>query len=310
MMSMFLTILAITLLLVAIALFLAAGNSSSSRKKGQPTPTNLRLGGLLAGTLALVCAAGATVFMVPTQQIGIPVTFGKPGVAVANGIHVKAPWTHVVMMDGTVQNDDNTGDARTEIRLGNQSVAYVQNMVRWRIRTDAADRLYRDHRKFENIEPSLEQPEVASALNDAFANYNPLATVTGDAPTLDQLAAKVKARLTERIGDRIVIESVIIPKVDFDNQTQARIDAYQSEIGNTRIAEQRKKTAAAEAEANKVLAGSVSNNANVLVSKCLDQLAEMVNKGQQVPAGFSCWPGGGSTVIAQAATASTAPAKK
>ena len=56
------------------------------------------------------------------------------------------------------------------------------------------------------------------------------------------------------------------------------------EKANTRIAEQRAKTAAAEARANEILAASVSDDPNVLVSKCLDAARE----GDISPLG--CWP--------------------
>lgn len=52
----------------------------------------------------------------------------------------------------------------------------------------------------------------------------------------------------------------------------------------TRIAEQRAKTAQAEARANEVLASSVANNPNVLVSKCLEAAREVGIS----PLG--CWP--------------------
>lgn len=301
-MAMFVT----SLILIALGVgALAARTLTPARAKtGEDLPARGRLALSSIGLVGLgaLLMLWSVVYIVPTQQVGIPVTFGKPGDAQGNGIHVKAPWTRVVEMDGTIQIDDNLGDKRTEIRLGNQSVAFVQNSVRWRIKPEAAASLYRDYRAFDNIGPALEEQELSSALNEAFKDYNPLNTATGTAPSLDSIADAVKKRLVDRLGDRLVIESVMIPKVDFDQQTQARIDAYQTEIGNTRIAEQREKTAAAEAAANKVLATSVSKDPNVLVSKCLDQLSEMVSKGQAVPAGFSCWPGGGSAVIADASS--------
>ncbi|MEL4356800.1 MULTISPECIES: SPFH domain-containing protein [unclassified Luteococcus] len=304
-----------------IALFSARGLSAqpsvTAASKGKPAKSGpapratarvLGIGSLGLGLLAL---AASCITLVPTQQVGIRVAFGRPVGTMQNGLHVKAPWERVVKMDGTVQIDDNLGDSRTEIRLGNQSVAYVQNAVRWRIKSDAADRLYRDHKTFERIGPALQEQELSAALNEAFKDYNPLATATGDAKSLDSVAEQVKKRLTEKIGDRLVIDSVIIPKVDFDPQTQSRIDAYQTEVGNTRIAEQRKKTAQAEAAANKELAASVSKDPNVLVSKCLDQMAEMVQKGHQVPVGFSCWPASGSNdVIVDTTTPSAQPSKK
>ena len=43
-----------------------------------------------------------------------------------------------------------------------------------------------------------------------------------------------------------------------------------------------------------ILADSVTNDPNVLVSKCLD----LVNEGKSLPAGFQCWPNtDGSMVI-------------
>lgn len=285
--------------------------------KGSGTGRTLRLAGLASGAASLVCLALSLTTMVPTQQVGIPVTFGKPGTPMSNGLHLKAPWTTVALMDATVQIDNNLGPERTEIRLKNQSTAYVQNSVRWRIKPEAAAELYKAHRQFENIGPALQEQELAAAMNQALADYNPLAqakaAATGDATDtarakdFDELADQVKQRMEESIGDRLIIDSVIITKIDFDEKTQSRIDAYQVEIGNTRIAEQRKETAKAEAAANKTLADSVSKDPNVLVSKCLDTLASMVEKGEQVPVGFSCWPGGQGTdgVIVDSTTRST-----
>jgi hypothetical protein len=77
---------------------------------------------------------------------------------------------------------------------------------------------------------------------------------------------------------------VIVPLVNYDEATQERINALNVEKANTRIAEQRAKTAEAEARANEILAASVSNDPNVLVSKCLDAARE----AHISPLG--CWP--------------------
>jgi len=61
------------------------------------------------------------------------------------------------------------------------------------------------------------------------------------------------------------------------------------QIALTRVAQQSKQTAQAQAEANKALAASVADDPNVLVSKCLDILKEAVDKEQPLPAGFSCF---------------------
>ena len=81
---------------------------------------------------------------------------------------------------------------------------------------------------------------------------------------------------------------MIVPLVNYDEATQSRINALNVEKANTRIAEQRAKTAEAEARANEILARSVADNPNVLVSKCLDAARE----ASISPLG--CWPGTGA----------------
>jgi hypothetical protein len=97
----------------------------------------------------------------------------------------------------------------------------------------------------------------------------------------DDVAVKLRAK----VGEQIEIINVIVPLVNYDGATQDRINALNVEKANTRVAEQRAKTAAAEARANEILAASVSNDPNVLVSKCLDSARE----GAISPLG--CWPG-------------------
>jgi hypothetical protein len=69
-----------------------------------------------------------------------------------------------------------------------------------------------------------------------------------------------------------------------DRHSDRPAGAGDVEKANTRIAEQRAKTAEAEAQANEILAASVSNDPNVLVSKCLDAARE----AHISPLG--CWP--------------------
>jgi hypothetical protein len=96
----------------------------------------------------------------------------------------------------------------------------------------------------------------------------------------DQVAEKVR----KKVGGQIEIVNVIVPLVNYDQATQGRINALNVEKANTRVAEQRAKTAAAEAKANEILAASVSNDPNVLVSKCLDAAREASISP------LCCWP--------------------
>ena len=264
-----------------------------------------RLTGAGLATLGLLMVVAASVTQVQAKSVGVQISFGRPVHEFAPGLHWKSPWSRVEKMDGSTQIDDHLGDQRTEIRLGNQATGYVQNALRWRIRPEASGELYADYRGFDKIGPGLVNQELAAALNYAFADYDPLSqarAASGDPTTKtisnDQVADAVKARLVARIGDRIDIESVIIPKVDYDDATQQRINQLQQEIGNTRIAQQRELTAQADARANAKIAASVSKDPNVLVSKCFDQQREMIEKGQPIPVGgLGCWSGGAQTPV-------------
>lgn len=279
----------IGLIALAIGIYMnKAGESESAHLLG--------VGILVIGVLLLVF----TVFTsVPAQSVGVVTSFGKPVRELGPGVHWKAPWQRVNDMDGKIQIDDNLGANRTEIRLGNGSNAYVQNALRWKIRPEAAGGLWADYRSIDRIATGLVDQELAAALNSAFAGYNPLATADGASQSYDDVATKVKERLvgsdgkSGHFGARIIVESVIIPKVDFDEATQHRIDALQQEVVNTRIASQREQTAQAQAKANAALAGSVSSP-NVLVAQCLTMVREL---GGAIPAGFSCWPGSGSSLL-------------
>jgi regulator of protease activity HflC (stomatin/prohibitin superfamily) len=252
--------------------------------------------------LALLFFLVSILTIVPTREIGVVTSFGKPVGNLPNGLHLKAPWEKVHMLDGTIQTDNHVGsDGCTDIRIGNESTACVDNTIRWRIKLDSGERLYQDYREMENIRDSLVTRELKAALNEVLSDYNPLDQISKDgsgAPDLNKFSDQVTADLTNRVGDDVEIKSVILPIIRFDKQTQSKINAYQAEVANTRIAEQRTQTATAQSRANEALRKSVSKEPNVLVAQCLDTLAEMVKEKQQVPIGFSCWPGGsGSTVV-------------
>lgn len=245
--------------------------------------------GFLGGMFALVAIfAFMCVTIVPPQTIGIPVTFGKPAAAVGNGLEVRAPWTKIVKMDASIQNDIYDGDRQVAVRLGNNAQAGVNASIQWRMKQENAQQLFLDYREFENIRSNLVNRNFVSAMNEVFSEFDPLTSVkenenNGGAGTdLGVFAEEVAAKMEERVGEDIEIISVTIPIVNFDDSTQAKIDELQAEIARTRVAEQKKSTAQAEKEANEVLEQSISDN--LLTSKCLD----IVEKSGQSPLG--CFP--------------------
>ena len=122
--------------------------------------------------------------------------------------------------------------------------------------------------------------ELRAALNEVFSDLDPLAPENSDGANVQALGDKVGREVT----DQIEIINVIVPLVNYDEATQDRMNAVNVEKANTRVAEQRAKTAEAEAKANEILAASVSNDPNVLVGRCLDAARD----AHISPLG--CWP--------------------
>ncbi|ASZ74943.1 lipoprotein [Rhodococcus phage Trina] len=282
------------LFITAIILFIAAGIAYPLFKNDSILPA---VGLALVGLIALVFASTT---IVSTKNVGVVTTFGRPTDSLSNGLHVKAPWSKVTELDGAVQINHETSD----VRLGNNSMAGVENSIQWRITPDKADQLFLDYRSFDSIKDNLVSRQITASLNEVFASYNPLEAVAiakpGEAAVpaqpgidLNKLSKLVEEDLRERVNGKVEIISVIIPLVRFDDQTQQKLDAFQQEIGNTRIAQQKELTAGAEAEANKALSASVNNDPNVLVSKCLD----IVKSNNHSPLG--CWPGTNTVIPAK-----------
>ncbi|MGI8701469.1 MAG: hypothetical protein ACR2JU_09745 [Nocardioidaceae bacterium] len=185
------------------------------------------------------------------------------------------------------------------------------NTIRWRIKPVAGDVLFQDYHDMDKIRDSLVTRELKAALNGVLHDYNPLNQIAnnraGATPDLNLFGNSVAALMRKEIGAQIDVINVIIPIIRFDASTQQKLNAYQAEVANTHIAQQKEKTATAQARANENLAASVSHDPNVLVSKCLDILDEMVRNNKPIPPGFSCWPGGGSALVLPSTGSSGSP---
>lgn len=268
--------------------------------------SNVRTGaGVVSGialVLGLVFTVASSYNAVGTREVGVITSFGKPVGAVGNGVHFVAPWKKITTLDGAIQTDSFTRDDRNcvTVRIAHQATACVDVSIRWQIELPAADQLFKDYRTFDHIRDSLVTRDLRSALNDQMETYDVLAVNDkgiSTAPAASSIAAKVTEEMNTKIGDQVKVLSVIIPVMHFDDSTQSRLNDLQAQIAKTRIALQAEQTARAQAAANRLLAASVSHDPNVLVSKCYDLLAEAINKGYQLPAGFSC-VGGGSVLVA------------
>jgi regulator of protease activity HflC (stomatin/prohibitin superfamily) len=299
--TLVLGVLALLVTLAAVAL----------RRSGSPVVRrSLRWASAALWALAAVVLVVASTVIVSTKNVGVVTSFGRPVANLSNGFHVIAPWDRVTEMDAAIQTDGHvrSGDAGgcISVRIAHQAVACADTSIRWRIREDQAATLFQDYRDFSNVGDSLVTRELSSTMNGVFESYDPLAideAGTSTAPSLNALSQQVTTQMQAQVGRQVDVLNVMVSVVHFDADTQSRINALQAQVAQTRIAQQAEQTANAQAAANAALAASVSQDPNVLVSRCFDLLNEMVNKQQAVPAGFSCWPGGGSSVLVPSAAA-------
>lgn len=242
--------------------------------------------GAVGLALALIVLALGCATIVGTRQIGIVTTFGRPtGTTLDNGLHFKAPWAVVTEMDGAIQNDTYKGDHRIAVRLGNNSTALADVSIRWEIQQSAADGLFVQYKTFDNVRVNLIERNLQAALNEAFAKFDPLATKNLNISPLPEIGQQTLKALQAKVGEQVTIFDVVIPTIDYDDQTEGRINDINAERARTTAAEQAVKTAEQQRKANEMLAlAPTPPSVLVVIANCVNKSVE---KGLN-PAG--CWP--------------------
>lgn len=273
-------IIGIAVVIAVISAAIGVAMKQSSDHELRDAAPKFKTAAIFSMIAALIVTLFASTAIVPPRTVGVKVALGKPVGSVGNGFHFKAPWTSVEKMDASIQNDVYNGDKTITVRLGNNTEAEADASIRWQLKQDNIEQLFLDYKTFDNIRDNLVTRNFRAAMNEAFASYDPLATVesannSGADKDLPGIAEKVKDALQSKLGDDIIIHEVTIPLVNFDEATQSRINELQAETARTRIANQKQETADAEAKANKILEDSVTPE--VLSSKCLD-IADRNNK--------------------------------
>lgn len=277
---MFITIVIALLIIAAIAAFIFS-RTFPREVVGRSFLAKLAL---IPAGLAIIALLFSSLTIVQPRTVGVVVGFGKPVAVLGNGLHVKAPWQSVEKLDGAVQNDVYSGKSAIPVRLGNNGKATVDASIQWQLKTDDAMDVFLDYRTFEGIQSNLVDRNFRASLNEVMAEYDPLnpENAAEGGQDLAGLAKKVEAKMQEKVGTQIEVRSVTLPIVNFDDATQSRINELQTETARTRVAEQKKSTSTAEAEANRILVESITPE--TLTSKCLDIVAE----SGQAPIG--CFP--------------------
>lgn len=307
---MFLFVLSLLLVLVAIA----AGVVSIVSREVRGPAVGVAV---IAFLLGLGVFLSDTLTQVNTKNVGVVTEFGKPVGYLNNGLHFVAPWANVTEISDAVQTDTYASDGYNghkqggatdtciHVRLAGSATACPNVSIRWQIKPSGVDYLFRNYQDTHLITDNLVLRDLQQAMNQAFADYNPLnLDENGNSknPSFATISANVLKIVQQDIDQNnqgaLTITSVIVPFMNYDEQTQARINEVLAQIAKTKTAIQAQQTATAQAAANKALAASVSNDPGVLISRCLDLTQNAIDKGVSLPPGWNCVGGGSGISVA------------
>lgn len=259
MFGIFILTFAVFLIVAGIIAAVSSRFESSTRAMG---------GGALA--IGVIMIAFASTVAVPARTVGVVTAFGKPTGTLSNGLHLVKPWEEVEKMDASLQTNRYTGDSAIGVRLANQSEAKADASIQWQLREEDAEQMYLDYREFERIHNDLVDREFRASVNAVLARYNPLDAdaIAEGGIDLNSFADDIKKDMQKRMGGAVEVRSVALPVINYDEDTQRKIDQLQSEVANTRAAEQSKNTAREIAKANEIMRRSLSDE--VLSQRCIE----------------------------------------
>jgi len=269
---------------------------------------------LLLGVLFTIVASYDRV---DTRNVGIITEFGRPVGVRGAGIAWHAPWQKMSELSEAIQlqafEGESFDDPKTAVavRLANNSSAYVDENLNWRIREGAAPKLFQDYGGssqdvFKTIKEQLVDRQAQVALSKVFATFNPQIMAVVDpnqAPTaapapaqgadLPSMAAQVKKDLQDAVGQEIEILDVRIPRIFYDKATQDRIDQYNQKVQETRNAQQDVKTAEQQRLASEQRAAQPAPDLRVAIFNCINKASEEQRDAS------GCWGQIGGTPLIQ-----------
>ena len=227
--------------------------------------------GCLAG--ALVFVAGASAHSVPIRSVGIVTSFNKPtGKVTGSGLKWVAPWQKIGEWDtGRQKYDHIGGDQCVRVRTGTLADACVEVLIEWQVKPENAPKQFMDYKgDFESFRGQRVGVQLDSAVNDAFATYNPLEKIdarTGNLnvdlkPFADGIRGNAAAGAALRRRRHPVRHHH--PGQPRRPKTEGNIKAFQDKLAQTRNLEQDRKNADIQKQITET-------NAKVdKVSRCLE----------------------------------------
>lgn len=255
-------------ILALIALAVAIGAAVCipfSRDRFGPGAT-LVVAAVIGGLLTLF----ASMNTVPTRNVGIITSFSKPtGETTGPGLKFVAPWQNVDDWDASRQAyDHRSNKSCVTVRIASLANACVEALVEWQTKPGRAPEQWASYRKdFGTFVARRVDPAFTEAFNEAFASHDPLKNIDQGGNLnvpLKPFADAVRSGVTARLAEDVEVLSVVITRVNYDDKTQANIEAFQQTILKARTLEKEK--------ANALLSKQITEtNAQVdAVTRCLE----------------------------------------
>lgn len=253
------------------------------------------------GIAVLVIFGGLTIIaldsftVVGSKDVAVQTSFGKPVGTLDNGFHVVRPWSSTESFSAARQalklsgGGGDNGDPIV-VRLANGTTATVEVSAEWRL-DDKADitQLYLDYKTFDKITENVIRRRLSAVLNRVFEKYDPLASISGKGETqpLALLEGQARDLLQSEVPAEVKIDSLYIPKIEFDKGVQDQINQFINAVNDTKIAKQQLETATARKAANEQL-GSGALTQGILYQNCLDLVERLTKDGKTLPPAFTC----------------------
>lgn len=271
-------------------------------------PSDLKVG--TAGAAALLAVVAVVVFVlsgmreVPTNSIGVPTAFGHVETSMNPGIHWKAPWTKVNILDKTIQTTTFEGNNCLSVRIGGQQTACLDATIQWNMTDQGAPSLFKNYNNGGNIMTNITDAvvvrEFKTVVNDVLGDYNPIQDVAANSGAgnsqFSGFGKVVESRMQSDLAGLINVRNVYMPLLRYDASTQARLNLIQAQYAQTAIAGQLKLTNEAQAKANAAIGLPTVGQLQYL---CYQIVQEAEKTGfQGLPATFSCNNGSGNVAVA------------
>jgi hypothetical protein len=231
---------------------------------------------IVAAVLGLLFTLFSSAHTVPTRNVGIVTSFNKPtGEVTGAGLKWTAPWEKVQDWDASRQTFDHKHQNRcVQVRIVGLQGACVEVQIEWQAHVDKAPEQWASYKRdFKQFVDRRVDPNMTGALNDVFADHDPLSNVdktTGVIKPVNTAALvdPLRANVEQRIGGDVQILGIVFGFVHYDEKTQQQIEAFQQKILENRNLQQESKNA----DVRKEISGK---NAQVdPITRCLEIAAQ------------------------------------